>query len=153
MTDEMIVQPVENGLASWKREAIKSLTNFRGNPREQFAFRMKCINSVGGGDAKLGEVLLVRHWLIHEVEFVSEETGEVINTYRTVLVAPTGESVAFVSQGVANGIRQIHSEFGLEPLDPPLRCKVEQRTTAKKRRVYVLIVLPDEDVKERKAKA
>jgi hypothetical protein len=144
-TGEIITEPVRDGLAIWDREQTKVLTNFQGSNREVFAFRMKCINASGGGDAAVGQVIDVRHWLVHEVEFTNEETGEVVKTLRTVLVSPDGSAVAFVSQGVAGGIRQIHSEFGLDPLDPPLRCRVEQRSTAKKRRVYVLIVVDSED--------
>ena len=142
-TGEIITEPVTNGLAIWDREQSRVLTNFNGTSRENFAFRMKCINASGGGDSAVGQIIDVRHWLIHEVEFTNEETGEAVKTLRTVLVKPDGDAVAFVSQGVAGGIRQIHSEFGLEPLDPPLRCRVEQRSTSKKRRVYVLIVVPD----------
>jgi len=141
---ELISEPVTNGLSTWEREQSRVLTNFVGDARESFAFRMKCINASGGGDAAIGQVLSVRYWLVHEVEFTNEETGEVVKTFRTVLVSPTGEATAFVSQGVANGVRQIFSEFGLVALDPPLQCCVEQRSTAKKRRVYVLIVVPDE---------
>jgi hypothetical protein len=144
-TSELITESVSNGVASWEREQNRVLTNFTGDARESFAFRMKCINAAGGGDASVGKVIPVRNWLVHEVEFTNEETGEVVKTFRTVLVSPDGEAVAFVSQGVANGVRQIFSEFGTEPLDPPLLCRVEQRSTSKKRRVYVLIVVPDAD--------
>lgn len=145
MSKELIVEPIaEHGLATWKREQNRVLTNFSGTDRESFAFRMKCLNASGGGDSAIGQLLTVRYWLIHEVDFTSEETGEVVKTFRTVLVSPEGEAKSFVSQGIANGVRQIFSEFGTDPLDPPLRCKVEQRSTAKKRRVYVLIVVPDE---------
>lgn len=145
MSEELIVDsvPVSEGLATWKREQNKVLTNFTGTDRESFAFRMKCLNATGGGDSAIGQVIAVKHWLIHQVQFTSEETGETVETFRTVLVSPTGEAISFVSQGVANGVRQIFSEFGTAPLDPPLMCKVEQRATAKKRRVYVLIVVPD----------
>lgn len=150
-TGELITEPVTNGLATWEREQNRGLTNFAGDVRETFAFRMKCINASGGGDAAVGKEMLLRHWLVHEVEFVAE-TGEIVKSYRTVLVGPDGTAVAFVSQGVANGIRQIYSEFGTEPLDPPLRVRVEQRTTSKKRRVYVLIVIPDAESAEADAK-
>ena len=151
-TGEIITEPVTNGLATWEREASRALTNFKGTPRENFAFRMKCINASGGGDAAVGQIIEVRNWFIHEVEFTNEETGESVKTLRTVLVSPDGEAIAFVSQGVAGGIQQIHSEFGLEPLDPPLRCRVEQRSTAKKRRVYVLIVVADPETKPAETK-
>lgn len=152
-TGELISDPVTNGLATWEREQSRVLTNFAGDARESFAFRMKCINATGGGDSAIGQVLTVRYWFVHEVEFIHEETGEVVKTFRTVLVSPTGDATAFVSQGVVNGVRQIFSEFGLEALDPPLKCRVEQRPTAKKRRVYVLIVVPDEPVAVKPAAA
>lgn len=142
---ELIQQPIEDsGLATWTRDAQRCITNFQGDERESFVFRMKCLNALAGGVAALGLVIPVRHWLIHEVDFVSEETGETVRTFRTVLVRPDGTALSFVSQGVANGVRQIFNQFGDAPLDPPLRVRIEQRETAKKRRVYVLIVVPDE---------
>jgi hypothetical protein len=143
---ELITEPVSGGVAAWHREKNAVLTNFHESPRDNFAFRMKCINAIGGGDSALGKLIALKHWLVHEVEFVSQETGEVVNTFRTVLVDADGTAVAFVSDGVADGIRHVYSEFGTEPLDPPLIVKVEQRQTAKKRRVYKLIVVPESEL-------
>jgi len=144
LSSEIVTESVTNGLATWEREQHPVLTNFNGTPRESFAFRMKCINAAGGGDSAVGTIITVRYWLVHEVEFTSEETGETVKTFRTVFVTPEGNAISFVSQGVANGVRQIFSAYGTNELNPPLRCRVEQRATAKKRRVYVLIVLDDE---------
>lgn len=150
---ELITEPVSGGVAAWDREKNAVLTNFHATPRENFAFRMKCINAIGGGDSAIGKLIALRHWLVHEVEFVSQETGETVKTFRTVLVDAEGTAVAFVSDGVADGIRHVYSEFGTETLDPPLMVKVEQRQTAKKRRVYKLIVVAESELEAAPAAA
>ena len=150
---ELIAEPVSGGVASWDREKNVVLTNFNATARENFAFKMKCINAVGGGDSAIGKLIALKHWLVHEVTFVSQETGDVVKTFRTVLVDADGNAVAFVSDGVADGIRHVYSEFGHETLDPPLMVRVEQRQTAKKRRVYKLIVVPESELEPTAAPA
>lgn len=132
------VEVVERGLAKWDNHQSDCLNNFDGDQRQKFALRMRCM-AASGGDVAIGKVIPVKYWMVHEVEFINKETGDVVQTYRTVLMTPDLVPYAFVSGGVASGIQQIHAEFGTAVLDPPLYLRVEQKNTANKRRMYVLI--------------
>lgn len=152
---ELITEPARNGLASWEREQKRVLSNFDGDDRQKFAMQMRGLAASCGGDEGLGQVIQLQYWMIHEVEFHDSETGDVVKSFRTVLYEPSGASYAFVSSGVANGIREIFGHFGTDKLDPPLPVKVEQRKTQKGRRVYVLVPeaeLPKTTARKRGAK-
>lgn len=136
---ELIEKPVEGGLSTWKREPQRVVCNFDGDDRQRFLMQMRCLAASSGGDAVLGKPIRVRYWMIHEVDFLSDDGSEKVRTYRTVLVTPEGDTYAFVSGGVANGVRHIFNQFGTAPLDPPLVVRIEQKTTSNKRRVYVMI--------------
>ncbi len=134
-----VTEPVANGLAIWDGNQPRTLNNFDGDERQKFALQMLCLAASTAGDDALGREIAVKYWMVHEVDFENEETGEIVRTFRTVLVTPANETFSFVSQGVAKGIQQVHATFGTKPLDPALKFKVVQKTTSKKRRVYVLV--------------
>ena len=136
---ELIEKSVENGLATWEPEQQRVICNFDGDDRQRFLMQMRCLAASSGGDAVLGKPIAVRYWMIHEVDFISDDGTERVRTFRTVLVTPDGETFAFVSGGVAKGVKHIFNQFGTEPLDPPLVVRIEQKTTSNKRRVYVMI--------------
>jgi hypothetical protein len=136
---EIATESVDRGLATWNKEAHLALNNFDGDERQQFALRMLCMSASSAGETSLNLPIPVKYWMVHEVDFENEETGETVRTFRTVLVTPERATYAFVSQGVARSVQAIYEQFGNKPLDPPMLLKVEQKTTSKRRRLYVLV--------------
>lgn len=132
------VQPVENGLAVWDGLPSRFVSNFDGDDREQFKQRLACISAGGGGDP-VGQEIDVRYWFIHEVKFIDKDTGEPVNTWRTVLVDPKGKMLAVVSVGVARAVKLLHQQFGAKPIDPPIRMKVVRTKTGSGRQFYQLV--------------
>jgi len=131
------------GLAVWDREPRRAICNFDGDDRQQFSLRMRCMAASSGGDP-VGKEFDVRYWMVHEVDFESQETGEIVRTYRTVFVSPDGQTVSVVSEGVAAGVHEIFQQFGNKPLDPPLRLKINQIKTGRGRRFYQLVPVQTE---------
>jgi hypothetical protein len=135
----VVQEPVTNGVALWNGESNKVLHNFDGDERRQFAMRMLCMAASNSGEEMLGKEIAVRYWMVHEVDFEDENSGEIVRTYRTVLVTPDMETYSYVSMGVAKSVKAIYESFGNKPLDPPLVVIPTQKTTSKKRRLYVLV--------------
>jgi hypothetical protein len=135
---ETTQQPVSGGLATWSTELPRILSNFEGDERQIGLLQMKAMTAGSGGDDSLSTPIDIESWMIHEVEFESEE-GELVKTFRCVLIEPNGAAHAFVSGGVAKGLRNLIGIFGNTKLDPPVRVTVEAKRTQKGRRVYVLV--------------
>lgn len=115
-----------------------SIDNFDGTDLEKFQRRMICMSDAEKGGDHLNETLLVKYWLVHEVEIAGED-GEVTPCFRVVLVTPEGKAYGFVSEVLARGVREIYQEYGRAVLDPPLAVQVKQKATGKGRRCYVLV--------------
>lgn len=114
------------------------------------------IAAMQGGSAApfsehIGKSFDVEHVIAHRVELVDEETGEVIEADRVILVAPDGAMVAGVSVGLKRGVQLLMSFFGLPPWKPALRVELRQVNTRKGRRTYTLV--PIDNPEDRKTRA
>lgn len=132
-------------MAIWGDQPTASINNFDGDERQQFALQMlaQSASGAGGNENVMGKPFDVRYWMVHEIELTDDETGELITTYRTVLISPNHEAIAFVSAGIARGVHSIFQRFGRTPLDPPLSVVPTVKMTQKKRRIYVLVPSTD----------
>ena len=131
-------EQVDGGaLAQWGSRTL-SVDNFDGDDLAKFQRRMLCMNDAEKGGDHLNEKILVKYWMVHEIELMQED-GELINTYRVVLVTPENKAYGFVSEVLAKGVREICGEYGREPLDPPLAVMVKQKQTSGGRRCYTLV--------------
>lgn len=125
------------GIAVW--EGGKACAdNFDGDETQRFQRRLLCMSDAAKGGDHLNEVILVRYWLVHEVQIMQDD-GEIVPCYRVVLVTPDNKAYGFVSEVLARGVREIYMQFGREPLDPPLPVRIKQKPTSKGRRCYVLV--------------
>ena len=86
---------------------------------------------------QIGKVIEVRDVLAHWIETVDEDTGEIKAFWRVVL-ANGEQAYQAASKGVRQSIGTISRFYGEPPWDPPLKLKVEQITTAKRRKYFVL---------------
>lgn len=91
-------------------------------------------NAINGADESLadhiGETLEIVDVVAHPVTLIDEETGEVVNALRTVLVDKSGKSYTAVSQGITNSLSRIFSIVGMPSWkDEPVKMKIKQLKT------------------------
>lgn len=75
----------------------------------------------------INEIIDIQHVFVEPVQIVDENTGEVSDAPRIVLISPDGTGYQAVSKGIFNAVRRIISIFG-EPgqWERPLRVKIKQ---------------------------
>lgn len=94
-------------------------------------------------DNLINEEIVISDVLIHPVEIVNKETGEVGTFPRTVMVTDRGP-VAAVSTGVVKDLAKLAALFGgagTWKAQGGIRVKVKQIQTGNSRRTYALIPL------------
>lgn len=125
--------PMPNG------ETRHVLTSYSpGNP-EHGRLLFRAINSDDHkGDWAKANVIETEHIVLHPWSKEDEATGEVTEGTRVVLISPSGERVAMVSEGVAKALALACAFFGKPPWVPPIKFKVIEIPTAKGRRFYTL---------------
>jgi len=94
------------------------------------------------------KLVMVMDIIAHNVQLVSEQTGEITDANRVILVTPSGQTVATVSAGVVSGLSRIMSLFGKAPWNPPLPLYIEQTNTRKGNRIYNILVAEDAAAKK-----
>lgn len=136
--DNAVITVNRNDLAT--TEMLEQLTN----PNGQFFCSLKddgtrkskiaIFNAINGADEALGdhigEVLEVTDVVAHPVTLTDEDTGEIINALRTVLITKDGKTYTAVSQGVTNALARVFSIVGMPSWkDEPVKMKVKQIKT------------------------
>lgn len=96
--------------------------------------KVSIYNAVNGADEKLanhiGEVLEVVDVVAHPVTLTDEETGEIFEALRTVLVTKDGKAYTAVSQGITNALARIFSIVGMPSWkEEPVKMKIKQIAT------------------------
>lgn len=91
-------------------------------------------NAVNGADESIadhiGEVLEVVDVVAYPVTITDEETGEIMEALRTVLVTKDGKAYTAVSQGITNSLARIFSIVGMPSwADEPVKMKIKQVKT------------------------
>lgn len=82
------------------------------------------------GDDLKGAVFFVKDYFVHEIQ-MEDDDGEMKTQRRTVLINPDGETLAFVSEGVAMGLSNLISLYGPGPWSPPLPVRAKNSKTRK----------------------
>ena len=90
------------------------------------------INSKGDSlDDHKGEVLEIVDIAAHPVELVDENTGELVQGLRVVMVDKDGKNYDAVSRGIVSSLEKIFAIVGKPSYDPPLRLVVVEQKTRK----------------------
>ena len=83
-------------------------------------------------DDHKNEVLEIVNFAAHPVSLVDENTGEIVEALRVVLVDKNGVNYDAVSQGIASSLQKIIAIVGMAPWDKePLKIKVIEQKTRK----------------------
>lgn len=99
--------------------------------------KVAIFNAINGADESvaehIGEVLEIVNVVAHPVTLPDEETGEVIECLRTVLVDKNGKTYVAVSQGIASALSRIFSIIGTPENGAwekePVKMKIKQVKT------------------------
>lgn len=106
-------------------------TTVKGDDRKA---KVKVYNAISAPDKKIaeciGEVIEIKDFVVHPVTLLDENTGELVNMLRTVIISADGTSYEAVSIGVANSLQRLISFVG-EPStwEEPLFVKIKQKKT------------------------
>lgn len=105
--------------------------------------RIKLYNVVSSSDNKvsdfIGETIEVAHMVAHPTTMRDEETGEMRDLTRVVLIAPDGTAYHSMSNGVVQSMKRICDIVGAGPWeDEPLVIKVRQINTQSGNRTFNL---------------
>lgn len=83
-------------------------------------------------DAHIGEVLSISDIYAENVNFVDDETGEISEGVRIILVDENGVGYACASNGIFNSIKKLMILFGEPTWSPAIPVKVRQIKKGKK---------------------
>lgn len=94
---------------------------------------------------KLGEPIEVTDVLTQRIDVINEATGEVVPSIRLVLIGPDGSMYSCVSEYAWSALQAIASPqlYGPPTWNPPIRLKLVQNTSTRKRKFYTLQVVTD----------
>ena len=97
--------------------------------------KVAIFNAVNAPNEKLddhkGEVLAIRDVVAHPISLVDENTGELVNALRCVLIAEDGTGYEAVSMGIASSLQKIFAIVGQPTWEPALKLKVVEQKTRK----------------------
>lgn len=82
-------------------------------------------------DETKGTVLEIVDVACHPVSLLDENTGEVVNSLRTILIDKDGKNYDAVSNGIVSSLQKIFAIVGQPSFDPPLKIKVVEQKTRK----------------------
>ena len=98
------------------------------------ASKARIFNSINSPDKRIsdciGEVINLANIVAHPIQLIDENSGELIETMRMVLVDDKGTSYEAVSTGIVNAVARILQIFGQpETWAAPIRVKPVQKGT------------------------
>lgn len=100
--------------------------------RENAVKIYNAINSKGDSlDDHIGEILEIVNIAAHPVNILDENSGEIKECLRTVLIDKNGKNYDAVSEGIASSLQRIFAIVGQPPYAEPLKVKMVQVKTRK----------------------
>jgi hypothetical protein len=109
-----------------------TLHNFEGDATEVWkqVARVSAAPCLSYDDV-IGTTVLLKHFFVHRINIAGDTPGEFTEAIRTVLVPPTGQPVAFVSESVARDLGTLIRTFGLGPWPDPIQVQIVAVKTRK----------------------
>lgn len=100
--------------------------------RESAARIYNAVNRKGEPlDDHKNETLEIVDIAAHPVSLVDENTGEVVQALRVVMIDKDGKNYDAVSQGIASSLQKIFGIVGMPTYNPPLALRVVEQKTRK----------------------
>lgn len=101
---------------------------------ETRADKMRVFNAINSPDARvsdfIGKEIDLVHVVAHPITLTDENTGEIIDALRVVLVDKNGKSYEAVSGGIANAVQRILQIFGQpEEWENPIKVEPVSKAT------------------------
>lgn len=97
--------------------------------------QIRIFNAINKADSKLddhkGEVLEIKDVVAHPIELVDENTGELTECVRMVLIDKDGKGYESVSQGIFSSIKKLFVIIGQPSWEIPVKMKVIEQKTRK----------------------
>jgi len=86
-------------------------------PQETPLDKAKLMNCLQAPDFKtdeiIGKTFMLKNFIAQNITMVNEETGEITDATRLVLISEKGKSVVAVSKGLFNSVKMLIQIFGL----------------------------------------
>ena len=104
--------------------------NFDGDKMSQWRLSSMATNgqSMNFDDLDDGK-FTIKYWYVHTAQVTRQETGELIDVPRVVLMSGDHRSVAFMSVGVMESLMQLVEFMGGGPYDPALTVQFRKIKT------------------------
>lgn len=87
-------------------------------------------NASNNPDHKVGDyinkTIMVKDVLVEVIDLVDEETGEMVQAPRVVLIDDKNKTYQAVSSGIFNAVKKAIQIFGEPTWDEPLPCLIKQ---------------------------
>lgn len=139
MQNEMILSKEDIASVSLVDELKNPMGNFFCSMVDDGSRKSKIAiyNAINSADESLGdhigETISVVDVVAHPVQLTNEETGEIVECLRTVLITKEGKSYVAVSQGITSALSKIFSIVGMPTggawHDEPVKMKIRQVKT------------------------
>lgn len=141
---DLAVETVENELVSRDDMAGNNMLQSLVNPKTDMYCsikkmdtkeeKMKIFNAINGNGKRiaemLGKTIMLKDVVAHSIQLMDEQTGEIIDTVRVVLIDDKGESYAGVSAGIMNSLSKIFMIYGEpENWEEPIKVEIQQKST------------------------
>ncbi|MCM3176217.1 hypothetical protein [Paenibacillus sp. MER 99-2] len=101
------------------------------------------LNNSEGNFSELKEPIVVQDIMAHNVQLADDQTGEIIETVRIVLVTPEGKGYHAMSQGVMSSIQKIVGMYGAAPWVPGIKMMPRSVTTRRKFKTVTIDIIAD----------
>jgi len=140
MENSMMLRNDDTGIAAQLNSRSEMFCSLPAETREEKA---ALFNAMSNPDYRLGdhinEIIFVKDVFAEKIQLTSEETGEIQDVPRIVLIDKDGKSYAATSTGVFSALKRIFQLFGVPTWSEPIPVKVLQ-VTRKERKLLTLAI-------------
>lgn len=107
-------------------EVVSGLSNT--GSMEEKALLYNAVNSTDEAlRDQVGKVLKLKNFVVHKIEVVNEQTGEVTHPYRCVLIDENNVTYGATSQGIAQALQKLIGIMGMpENWEKPIPIKISK---------------------------
>lgn len=122
-----------------KSGSVAVMSTFTGDDRDSRVQVLKAMTDSTPLDEHLGKEIELANFVVQQVDMPNEETGELVQVPRIILVTTDGKALHAISQGVFSALKNITGVLGM-PADGywPVKVKPTQEKTRKGYKVFTL---------------